>query len=93
MLKVTLRKDRALDFLERMTKLVLPRVRDFMGVPKKSFDPEGNLNFGIPNYAIFPEFGVDDVSIPMGIQVTIVSTAGDSDKAQVFLEEMGFVFK
>jgi large subunit ribosomal protein L5 len=56
MLKVTLRKDRAVDFLERMTKLVLPRVRDFTGISKKSFDPQGNLNFGILNYGIFPEF-------------------------------------
>jgi large subunit ribosomal protein L5 len=56
MLKTTLRKERALDFLERMTKLVLPRVRDFTGISKKSFDPKGNLNFGIVNYAIFPEF-------------------------------------
>ena len=93
MLKVTLRKERALDFLERMTKLVLPRMRDFGGISKRSFDPKGNLNFGIVNYAIFPEFGVDEVSIPMGIQITVVTTARNSEKAQIFLEEMGFVFK
>jgi large subunit ribosomal protein L5 len=56
MLKATLRKERALDFLERVAKLVLPRVRDFTGISKRSFDPKGNLNFGIVNYAIFPEF-------------------------------------
>ena len=93
MLRVTLRKHRALDFLERVTKLVLPRMRDFGGISKKSFDPQGNLNFGIANYAIFPEFGADEVSIPMGLQITVVTTAGNSDKAQIFLEEMGFVFK
>ena len=88
MLKVTLRKEKALDFLERMTKLVLPRIRDFSGISKKSFDPKGNLNFGITNYALFPEFGVDEVSIPMGLQITVVSTAGNPEKAQIFLEEM-----
>ena len=93
MLKVTLRKDRALDFLERVTKLVLPRMRDFVGISKRSFDPKGNLNFGIVNYAVFPEFGVDDISIPMGLQITVITTAKNSEKAQIFLEEMGFVFK
>jgi large subunit ribosomal protein L5 len=93
MLKSTLRKQRALDFLERMTKLVLPRMRDFTGISKKSFDPQGNLNFGIPNYAIFPEFGADEVSLPMGLQITVVSTAGTPEKTQAFLEELGFIFK
>ncbi|MDR0650437.1 MAG: 50S ribosomal protein L5 [Candidatus Peribacteria bacterium] len=93
MLKATLRKERALDFLERVAKLVLPRMRDFTGISKRSFDPKGNLNFGVVNYAIFPEFGADEVSIPMGIQITVVSTAGNPEKAQAFLEELGFIFK
>lgn len=93
MLKVTLRKDRAADFLDRVTKLVLPRIRDFSGISKKSFDPHGNLNFGIVNYALFPEFGVDEVSIPMGLQVTVVTTAGTPAKSQLFLEGLGFIFK
>ncbi len=93
MLNVTLRKERAMDFLERVTKLVLPRVRDFTGISKRSFDPKGNLNFGIKNYALFPELAVDAVTIPMGLQVTVVSTAGTPEKAQVFLEELGFIFK
>ncbi|GHW02638.1 50S ribosomal protein L5 [candidate division SR1 bacterium] len=93
MLNVTLRKDKALDFIERVTKLVLPRIRDFSGISKKSFDPKGNLNFGIKNYALFPEFAVDAVNIPMGIQITVVSTAGNPEKAQVFLETLGFIFK
>ncbi|MDR2416467.1 MAG: 50S ribosomal protein L5 [Candidatus Peribacteria bacterium] len=93
MLKVTLRKERALDFLERVAKLVLPRMRDFTGISKRSFDPKGNLNFGIVNYAIFPEFGADEVSIPMGVQITVVPTAGTPEKSQAFLEELGFIFK
>ena len=71
MLRVTLRKSRAADFLDRVTKLVLPRIRDFTWVSKKSFDPQGNLNFGIANYAIFPELAVDAVTIPMWVQITI----------------------
>lgn len=55
MLKVTLRGERAYDFLDRFCKLVLPRVRDFSGISKKSFDPKGNLNLGLQNYNIFPE--------------------------------------
>ena len=87
MLRVTLRKSRATDFLDRVTKLVLPRIRDFAGVSK------GNLNFGIANYAIFPELAVDAVTIPMGIQITVVTTAGTPEKAQIFLQDLGFIFK
>ena len=93
MLRVTLRKSRATDFLDRVTKLVLPRIRDFTWVSKKSFDPQGNLNFGIANYAIFPELAVDAVTIPMGIQITVVTTAGTPEKAQIFLQDLGFIFK
>ncbi|MDD2537015.1 MAG: 50S ribosomal protein L5 [Candidatus Absconditabacteria bacterium] len=93
MLQVTLRKERAADFLERVAKLVLPRIRDFSGISRKNFDHGGNLNFGITNYALFPEFGVDAVSIPMGIQITVVTSAGSPEKSQAFLEELGFIFK
>ena len=61
MLKVTLRKSRAYDFVDRLVKVVFPRVRDFSGINEKSFDSNGNFNIGIPNYNIFPELGVDDV--------------------------------
>ena len=93
MLKVTLRKERALDFLERVCKLVFPRVRDFAWISKRSFDAKGNLNFGIVNCALFPELAVDAVTIPMGLQVTVVTTAGSAEKSQIFLEELGFMFK
>ena len=79
MLRVTLRKSRAADFLDRVTKLVLPRIRDF--------------TCGIANYAIFPELAVDAVTIPMGIQITVVTTAGTPEKAQIFLQDLGFIFK
>ena len=88
MLKVTLRGERAYDFLDRFCKLVLPRVRDFSGISKRNFDPKGNLNFGLQNYNIFPELGVDDVTIPMGVQITVVSTGGTEESSQALLEEM-----
>ena len=93
MLKVTLRGERAYDFLDRFCKLVLPRVRDFSGISKKNFDPKGNLNLGLQNYNIFPELGVDDVTLPMGIQLTVVSTAGNPEGNQALLQELGFIFK
>ena len=93
MLKVTLRGARAYDFLDRFAKMVLPRIRDFSGISKKNFDPKGNLNLGLQNYNIFPELGVDDVNLPMGLQITVVSTAGTPDASQALLQEMGFIFK
>lgn len=93
MLKVTLRGVRAYDFLDRFAKMVLPRIRDFSGVSKKNFDPKGNLNLWLQNYNIFPELGVDDVNLPMGLQLTIVSTAGTPEASQSLLQEIGFIFK
>ena len=93
MLKVTLRGVRAYDFLDRFAKMVLPRIRDFSGVSKKNFDPKGNLNLWLQNYNIFPELGVDDVNLPMGLQITVVSTAGTPDASQALLQEIGFIFK
>ena len=93
MLKVTLRGVRAYDFLDRFAKMVLPRIRDFSGVSKKNFDPKGNLNLWLQNYNIFPELGVDDVNFPMGLQLTIVSTAGTPEASQALLQEIGFIFK
>lgn len=93
MLKVTLRWERAYDFLDRFCKLVLPRVRDFSGISKRNFDHKGNLNMGIHNYNIFPELSVDDVTIPMGLQLTIVSTAWNMEGTQALLQELWFIFK
>ena len=93
MLRVTLRGVRAYDFLDRFAKMVLPRIRDFSGVSKKNFDPKGNLNLWLQNYNIFPELGVDDVNLPMGLQLTIVSTAGTPEASQALLQEIGFIFK
>lgn len=93
MLQVTLRRNKAYDFLEKLTKLVLPRVRDYSGLVAKSFDPQGNMNFGLKTYDIFPELNPDDVTIPMGLQITMVSTTDSKEDTQVLLEELGFIFK
>lgn len=93
MLQCTLRRDKAEDFLDRFVKLVLPRIRDFEGVKPRSFDKNGNITLGVKNYAIFPELGLDDVTVPMGIGITIVTTATSKEHSQVLLEELGYVFK
>lgn len=93
MLQTTIRKAKAIDFLDRFYKLVLPRIRDFEGINSRSFDKQGNLTIGIKNYNIFPELWVDDVTIPMGIGITIVTTSNKKEESQALLEEIGFVFK
>lgn len=93
MLQCTLRKKKAIDFLDRFYKLVLPRVRDFEWTNPRSFDNQANLNIGLKNYDIFPELLVDDVVTPMGIGITIVTTTNDKKESQVLLEEMWFIFK
>lgn len=94
MLKVTLRRDRAYDFLEKFVKVVLPRLRDFSGISGKSFDPKGNYSIGLVNYNIFPEIGVEDAPTPMGLQITIV-TKGSTDaiKSKALLEGLWLIFK
>lgn len=93
MLQCTLRRDRAADFLDRFMKLVLPRVRDFEGLNTRSFDKNANITIGLKNYALFPELGLDDVTVPMGIGITIVTTATTNEGSQALLEELGYVFK
>ena len=93
MLQSTIRKAKAMDFLDRFYKLVLPRIRDFEGTNPKSFDNQANLTIGLKTYDIFPELWVDDVSIPMGIGITIVTTTNNKVESQALLEEIGFIFK
>lgn len=92
MYKVTLRRDRALEFLHKLTTIVLPRVRDFTGLNPKSFDPNANLNIGLTTQAIFPELMADDPGASMGVQVTIVTHAADKKDAQALLQQLGFIF-
>lgn len=93
MYKVTLRRSRAYDFLDRFVKVALPRLRDFAGLSSKSFDQKWNLNIGLANYNIFPELGVDDVNTVMGLQITIVTSTTNTEKSKALLQELWLLFK
>jgi large subunit ribosomal protein L5 len=79
--------------LDRFVRVALPRLRDFSGLSSKSFDPKWNLNIGLANYNIFPELDVDDVNIPMWIQITIVTSTTSTEKSKALLQELWFLFK
>lgn len=91
-LTVTLRGDNMYDFLDKLIHIVLPRVRDFRGINPKSFDSEGNYNFGIKEHTIFPEVPQDDVVRNHGIQITIKTTATSKEAGRELLTQMGFPF-
>jgi large subunit ribosomal protein L5 len=92
MLKTTLRGQKAHDFFERLTTLVFPRVRDFKGVSPRKFDSSGNLHIGMKQYDIFPEIGPDDMKTPLGIQISIVTTADDKESSIKLLQSLGMIF-
>ncbi len=91
-LTVTLRGDNMYNFLEKLVTIVLPRVRDFRGISSKSFDSEGNYNFGIREHTIFPEVPQDDVVKNHGLQITVKTTAKSAVAGKALLTEMGFPF-
>ncbi|MSR45871.1 MAG: 50S ribosomal protein L5 [Planctomycetes bacterium] len=92
-LKVTLRRDRMWEFLDRMIALALPRVRDFRGLSRKSFDGRGNYTLGIGEQTVFPEVDSDSVNNSQGMDVSIVTTAGDDAKAEALLHALGMPFQ
>lgn len=92
--KVTLRKQRMYDFLEKLINIVFPRVRDFRGLDPSSFDSQGNFSFGFPDQTVFPEILPEQVKFPFGLQVTIViKGARKREEAIALLTHMGFPFK
>jgi large subunit ribosomal protein L5 len=90
--RVTLRGDRMWEFLDRLIAVALPRVRDFRGVPSKSFDGRGNYTMGIRDHLIFPEVDYNRVEKPKGMNITIVTTAGNDERALYLLRELGMPF-
>jgi large subunit ribosomal protein L5 len=90
--RVTLRGDRMWEFLDRLLSVALPRVRDFRGVPTKSFDGRGNYTLGIRDHLIFPEVDYNRVERPKGMNITIVTTAGNDERALYMLRELGMPF-
>lgn len=91
-LTVTLRWEKMYNFLEKMINVVLPRVRDFRGLPKKSFDKEGNYNFWIKEHTIFPEVPQTDVVKTHGLQITISTRNANAESGRMLLELMGIPF-
>ncbi len=90
--KVTLRGRMMYEFLERLIKMSLPRIRDFRGVPTKSFDGKGNYTIGISDQSIFPEIELDKIKRNIGFDITIVTTARSNDEAKSLLSELGMPF-
>ena len=83
--KVTLRKDRMYDFIDRLVTIALPRVRDFRGVSPKSFDGRGNYSMGLKEHIVFPEIDYDKIDTVWGMDITICTTANTDEEAQALL--------
>ena len=91
--KVTLRKEKMYEFLDRLINISLPRVRDFEGVSAKGFDGRGNYTLGIKEQIVFPEIEIDKVDKIFGLGVTIVSTAKNDEEGRALLKAFGMPFK
>ena len=90
---VTLRRARMYDFLDRLVSAAIPRIRDFRGLPTRSFDGRGNYTLGIKEQIIFPEIEYDKVNKVHGMDVTIVTSTDKDDEAYALLRELGFPFR
>ncbi|MBN8957990.1 MAG: 50S ribosomal protein L5 [Rhizobiales bacterium] len=91
--KVTLRKARMYEFLDRLVNIALPRVRDFRGLNPKSFDGRGNYSLGIKEHIVFPEIDYDKVSDVWGMDITVCTTARTDDEARALLNAFNFPFR
>jgi len=91
--KVTLRKTRMYDFLDRLVNIALPRVRDFRGLNPKSFDGRGNYSLGIKEHIVFPEIDFDKVTDSWGLDITVCTTARTDDEARALLTAFNFPFR
>jgi large subunit ribosomal protein L5 len=91
-LTVTLRQERAYEFLDRLTAIAIPRIRDFRGLNPRSFDGRGNYSMGIREQIIFPEINYDDIQQVRGLDVTITTSAETDEHARALLTAMGMPF-
>ena len=91
--RVTLRKERMWDFLDKLMNFALPRVRDFRGIPDRGFDGRGNFTLGIKEHTIFPELEADRVENPKGMNITIVTTAATDKEGKFLLDQLGMPFR
>lgn len=90
---VTLRRERMFEFLDRLISAALPRIRDFRGIPTKSFDGRGNYSLGIKEQVIFPEIEIDKVDAIHGLDITIVTTAKTDEEGRALLDHLGMPFR
>ncbi|MCE5250598.1 50S ribosomal protein L5 [bacterium] len=91
--KVTLRRDRMFEFLDRLLSFAIPRIRDFRGVPGRSFDGRGNYTLGIKEQIIFPEIDFDKIDKTRGMDITFVTTAKNDEEAKALLRHFGMPFR
>jgi len=90
--KVTLRRARMYEFLDRLVSTALPRIRDFRGLNPRGFDQHGNYNFGLKEYTVFPEIQIDQVPYPLGLDIVLVTRSASRDEAIALLKGFGFPF-
>jgi large subunit ribosomal protein L5 len=91
--KVTLRGDRAWEFLDRLLAMAIPRIRDFRGLSPRSFDGHGNYTFGVTEQLIFPEIDYDRIDTTRGMDITIATTARTDEEGRALLAAFGFPFR
>jgi large subunit ribosomal protein L5 len=91
--RVTLRGDRMWEFLDRLTSIALPRIRDFRGLSPKQFDGAGNYTFGLAEQSVFHEIDVDKIDRTRGMDITVVTSATTDDEGRALLRALGFPFK
>ncbi len=91
--KVTLRRDRMYEFLDRLVNVAIPRIRDFRGLNPRSFDGRGNYSMGVREQIIFPEIDYDKIDAIRGIDITITTSAASDDEARALLEQFKFPFR
>lgn len=91
--KVTLRRERMYEFLDRLVNIAIPRIRDFRGLNPKSFDGQGNYSLGIQEQIIFPEINYDEIDALRGMDIVVTTTARNPEEGKVLLEAFNFPFK
>ena len=91
--KVTLRRERMYEFLDRLINIAIPRIRDFRGLSSRAFDGRGNYNMGVQEQIVFPEVDYDNVEAVRGMNISITTTAENDDQGRALLEAFSFPFK
>jgi large subunit ribosomal protein L5 len=91
--KVTLRRERMYEFLDRLVNIAIPRIRDFRGLNPRSFDAQGNYSMGVQEQIIFPEINYDQIDAIRGMDITITTTARNANEGRALLEAFSFPFK